>query len=177
MKGIIYKVSHKKYNICYVGSTVNSEKNRFSSHKCNQIFNCSINKYINKYDRDDFIVSKIKEYTIFDKKQLLAYEQLWINKLNTINQRDTISYLKHIKNNKYRNSTKVKEYQKEYQKEYRRKNKNITKEKQKKYRKQRKEYYEKNKKIKIKCECGLIVSKAYYKKHQKTKKHQKLIGN
>ena len=51
-----------------------------------------------------------------------------------------------------------------------------------KYSKNHKKYYEKNKEIisrkqtvKIKCECGVLVSKVNMRKHQNTLKHQYIM--
>jgi len=68
------------------------------------------------------------------------------------------------------NKQKLKEYKKEYYEE--------NKEKIKEYREQNKEkikeYYENNKE-KITCECGCKICKLNLTKHQKTKKHIKLM--
>jgi hypothetical protein len=81
------------------------------------------------------------------------------------------------------NNEKIKEYNKEYNKknnekikeyrdEYNEKNKTKIREREKEYREQNKEY----RKQKVLCECGCEVSKINLSKHQKSKKHQKLLN-
>jgi len=91
------------------------------------------------------------------------------------------------KNKEYyeQNKEKIKEECKEYRKEYRERNKEKmkeyrenNKEKMKEYRENNKEKmkeYRENNKEKITCECGCKICKLNLTKHQKTKKHIKLI--
>lgn len=119
----------------------------------------------------------IKEYQVVDRKSLLAFEQLWINKLKSIN-----------KNNSFRIKWL---YHKEYDKQYRLVNKEVISEKRKVYREQNKQsiseknkkYRERNKKIlsdkkkeKFECMCGGTWSRGHgFRLHEKTKKHQKYL--
>lgn len=181
MIGKIYKIIHNQSNFCYVGSTFNKLRIRWQQHKQslkdNKRCKISIYLYMIKYGIENFKILLIKEYDVFDKKHLLAYEQLWINKLETVNNNNTLrldfinrhQYLN--KKKKYYNEnkdTKIKEY--------------LEKTKEKRLL-QGREYREKNKeKIKqiIKCECGGTYS-GYnnFKKerHFNSKKHQNYVVN
>ena len=88
MKGKIYKIEHKNssFDEIYIGETFQEITERWRTHynqfNLDEEYNkCSINYYFKKYGRDNFQVSLIKEYDVFDSKHLRAYEQLWFNKL------------------------------------------------------------------------------------------------
>jgi len=92
---------------------------------------------------------------------------------------------KHLK--EYESRTEVKERRKHYLKEYRSRPevKEHTKKQKKEYhsrpevkekqKEQQKETYEKRKKEKTICSCGLEVRKDYLKSHERTKKHIKYV--
>ena len=101
MKGIVYQIyidSHP--DIHYVGSTIQSLEIRWREHK--RHFERRekgipiICKYFKELGIDNFQIRVIKEYEVFDSKHLLAYEQLWINKLKPINILKTLIRSKHI---------------------------------------------------------------------------------
>jgi hypothetical protein len=93
MIGLIYKIIHNQSNDIYIGSTFDSLKGRFNQHK----LNCN-NKHYNSrliiYDLfkefgvDNFKIILIKQYDVIDKKHLFMYEQLWMNKLNPVNNKN-----------------------------------------------------------------------------------------
>jgi hypothetical protein len=94
MIGSIYRIIHLHSNICYVGSTLDTVRNRWQGHrtayktwlKDETKSSISIYQYFKEYDIKNFKCILVKEYEVEDKNHLLAYEQLWINKLNTINK-------------------------------------------------------------------------------------------
>jgi DNA-directed RNA polymerase subunit RPC12/RpoP len=94
LNGIIYKIEHKDNNkICYIGSTTKSIKSRYSAHKhkygrwlLNDDYGkCEIYEYFKMYDIENFNITVLGEYKVINKKHLLVYEQLWMNKLKNIN--------------------------------------------------------------------------------------------
>ena len=198
--GYIYKIEYNKdKEIRYIGSTIRSLKYRFDIHKRHYTEwlnnrmkgKCMIYLNFKKYNIKNFTISLIKSYEVVDQKHLLAYEQLWMNKLSNINKnrafvstpdfkvRNRIGYkirydkksklqikLKNLrskeKRKKYYEMNKIK--QNEYNKEYR----IINKEKIKDNRDNNKEYfkhYRINNKEKIK-----IKRKEYYKLNKEKNK-------
>jgi hypothetical protein len=94
LTGKIYKIYYiKDPTIYYIGSTFKKIENRYKNHKESYNewinkktkFKCSIYPYFKKYNIENFKIELLKEYKVLDKKQLLVYETLWINKLNPVN--------------------------------------------------------------------------------------------
>lgn len=187
MKGLIYRIIHRFSDAQYIGATTQSLKERWGQHISNSkkegVGQCEIQKMMNEQGNEQFTIILIKEYEVVDKRHLYAYEQLWINKLTSINRNNPnpfhplISFQK--KEYALKNIDKVKErrrsyYQKNKEKikaksaEYYENNKNSDEfklrqtqyaEKRKKDRKEyMKQYYERNKekqqkKAKEKIKC------------------------
>ena len=61
----------------------------------------STHEYYDKYGIENFEIEIIKEYNVYDEKQLHSYEQLWINKNKNkcVNKKNFFEDL--IKSNKY----------------------------------------------------------------------------
>jgi len=157
--GNVYKIICKlDSDIVYIGSTFNSLRNRWQTHKqdyksyLDRKHSCvSIYPYFEKFGIENFKIIRIKEYECYrgnrsDRKHLNVYEQLWISKTkNCVNKVNPFNLLKY-------NTDVMREYYKEYRKEYYEKNKEQKKEYQKEYSKKnkekisenQKEYYEKN---------------------------------
>lgn len=167
MIGKIYKIIHTQSNICYVGSTFDALRNRFRKHKND--LNCCINEYFIKFSIENFRIILIKEYVVCDRTHLEAYEQLWINKLKSINKRQTFKPLK-----KQFENLRLKQYDnKEYKKQYYIENKDKLTEKMK-------ENYIKNKdknQEKFDCECGGKYIFQHKSRHQKSQIHLHFINN
>ena len=173
MIGKVYKIIHSQSDICYVGSTFNELRKRFNQHK--QTKNTSIiTKYLEKYGSDNFKIILIKEYEVIDRTHLEAYEQLWINKLKSINSNNTMHfktlYSKDYYNNnkelwairKEKNKEHIQEYLKKYSTTWRAENK----EKIINYNQQL-----------YTCECGITLTKVKKSRHFKSKKHLKFLEN
>ena len=172
MIGKIYKIIHNQSNINYVGSTFDILRNRFRKHKIN--LNTSISSYFEEFGAENFKIILIKEYEVFDKKHLLAYEQLWINKLKSINIMQTFKPLKkQFEQLRLSNFQKINDLElKDKNKEYYKKNKEILTVKFK-------EYYEVNKdklQEKINCECGGKYTFQHKSRHEKSNKHLNFIN-
>ena len=97
-EGNIYKIICTLNNDVYIGSTFNLLKQRWQTHKSkfkywlqdNNRVKCSICENFKKYGIENFKIILIKKYLVYrehrkDSRQLEAYEQLWINKLNCVN--------------------------------------------------------------------------------------------
>lgn len=169
MIGKIYKIIHSQSDIVYIGSTFNTLRNRWASHKAPKNTKCAIHPYIKQYGQEQFKIILIKEYEVVDRAHLEAYEQLYINKLKCINISNTIKIQKHYSKNYYENN---KEVIAEKSKTYRNNNVDIIKERKKTYYENNKEQIlEKEKEKKI-CEvCNCFVRKYAINRHEKTKKH------
>jgi hypothetical protein len=154
--GKIYKIiyiGNENININYIGSTLNTLRDRWYGHKGgfkewlkNKKTKCSIYDYFEKYDIKKFKIFLINEYKVYDRKHLLMYEQLWINKIiNNININNPFPIL--IKEQKKQYYENNKDKLNEKNKEYRENNKDKIKEyyENNKDKNKNKEYYENNK--------------------------------
>jgi len=105
--GRIYKIIHTQSNICYVGSTFNTLRDRWRGHKndykCDK--NVSIYPYFKEFGIENFKIILIKEYEVVDRLHLESKEQIWINKLNCCNKGNPLNLLK---------KEKIKEKKEEY---------------------------------------------------------------
>lgn len=142
--GRVYKIIHMQSNICYVGSTFNTIRDRFYRHQTgfrhwesdkgkNKL---SIYPFFKQYGIDQFKMVLIKEYQVCDKNHLEVYEQLWINKLKPINKKSSFS-IKYLSKKQYR--TEHAEEIKEAQHKYHIENREVLLEKSKQYRAEHKE--------------------------------------
>lgn len=179
--GKIYKIIHNQSNICYVGSTFNTLRDRWKGHKN------SFSKYLNtnspnvsifscfkQYGMENFKIVLIKEYEVIDRKHLEMYEQLWINKLKSINKNNSFQieklYYKSQGKKYYENNKeKILIYHQQYYKD--------NKEKIQEYKKSYKENNIEKFKQKCNCKCGGKYSYSHKSTHLKTKKHQNYVNN
>lgn len=192
--GKIYKLVDYTNNNVYYGSTTQSLSKRLSSHKS------KYKSYLNgKYHFiTSFIILENNNYDIFlvekfpceGKDELHQREGYYISNNICVNKivvgRTSKQYYIDNKNlineQKKRyydaNKDKFKQYYNdnkdlitEYKKQYREVNKDMLKEKNKQY------YIDNKNKIleKVKCECGLEITRASLSKHTKSKRHSNLI--
>jgi len=164
--------------IQYVGSTFNQLRARWSEHKSQYKKKnnfSSLRKYFDEYGIENFKMVLIKEYLVCvdtqrDPRHLRVYEQLWINKLKTVNKLSAIRF-----------DFMKKEYKNKYSKQYYKQNVEKIKEKDKKYYEQNiekikeknKEYYNQNlEKIKEYRKQNLEKIKEYKKQHYKQNKYK-----
>lgn len=103
--GRVYKIIVGQSNECYVGSTFDELRFRFralkSSYKLRKN-DYSVFKLFDKYGVDGCRMILIKEYEVVDREHLNAFQQLWINRLKSINKRQTVEYLKRCTHNRLR---------------------------------------------------------------------------
>jgi len=175
-KTIIYKIVSNDLNIIetYVGSTTNFTK-RKTHHKsnCNNIngkwYNLKVYEFIRSNGGwDQFTMVEIEKCNCSDGNEARAIERRWYEQLNAkLNMVCPGAYVNGIK---------------EYQKNYRQENSEKLKIYEENRKEQKKIYYEQNKekineqrKVPFLCECGCTIRKQEKLRHQKTKKHIKLI--
>jgi len=185
----IYKLIHNddidNENI-YIGSTTNFSK-RKNSHKRNHINEKSKNYNAKVYTNirltggwSEWSMLLVENFPCIGKREADVRERYWIDYYKS--QLNMIIPSRSWKERYNENKEKIIKYQKDYRNE----NKKILIEKDKTYRiinvERIIENYEKNKgkineerRKKIQCECGCIISKSSLLIHQKTKKHLDLI--
>lgn len=191
MKGIVYQIYlESNPDINYVGSTTTTLEKRWKEHisafKTGSMNGAVICKYFKELGVDNFQIRVIKEYEVIDRKHLLAYEQLWINKLKSVNiiknlfpiqnliKKKKQIYLKIYNKTYYKNN---REHISEVGKVYRINNREHIIEYQKIYYENNAEYLKEYKKILYVCPCSpnnqiTVGSKA---RHERTIKHQKYL--
>ena len=173
-KTIIYKIVCNDLNVkdCYVGHTTDMTK-RKCGHKsrCNNENDKKHNFKIYKIIRenggwDNWSMLLVEKFPCKDssdacKREREVYEELDA-KMNTIRpyltQEEIKQYHKQYDKQHYQ---AIKEYKKEYSQEYNQKNKDKIKERDKQ---------------KIQCQCGSIVCRGDIARHNRTKKHNLIIG-
>ncbi len=156
MIGRIYKIIHSQSNICYIGSTMSTLTKRWQGHKNKfktGINLCCIAKYFKRFGIDQFKIMLVKEYEVVDHKHLKVYEQLWVQKLSTLDQNNPFQ----IK----RLSKKMRGQQ------YREKNRDLIK----KHRESKKEITKQQQSQRYTCECGSEVQQSKKARHERTNKH------
>jgi hypothetical protein len=177
----VYKIVHDQSDIVYVGSTFNTLRDRFRKHKYGKQ-TCSITKLMNEYGAEHFKMILIKEYQVVDKNNLMAWEQLWINKLNCINERPCFQPLIKQQRKQYYEThiEQKKQYYETHRKEVLEKQKQYYEQTHEQILEYQKQYYEKNQeklKQKIECECGSVFRITDKARHKRTKKHTKWLEN
>ena len=86
--GRIYKIVCSKSNDVYVGSTFNALRTRMSQHKRDFEKGCMLGGYpqFMEHGWESLKMILIAEYQVIDRKHLLMYEQLWMNKHKSCNK-------------------------------------------------------------------------------------------
>jgi hypothetical protein len=165
-KTIIYKLINYDYpELVYVGSTTNFTK-RKQCHKVSCLNekskNHNLKVYANIRDYDgweNWNMIKICDYPCNNKREAELKEDEYMTELKA-----SLNMIRASRTQQqYRedNKEKIQENMKEYNKEYYETNKTTILENMKKL---------------VKCECGCEVTKNDLKRHQRTKKHIKLMN-
>lgn len=84
---IIYKITNKINNKCYIGQTINSLNDRFNRHKKDAISNrldTHLARAIRKYGEENFIAEIIEE--VDNQILLTEREYYWINFYDSVNK-------------------------------------------------------------------------------------------
>lgn len=176
--GRIYKIITAQSNECYIGSTFNTIRDRFSRHrnhykywKLGRSDRCSAFILFDKYGLENCKIVLIKEYEVVDRSHLEVYESLWIYKLKSVNEI--------VPKNSLLKKEQVRRYNKQYRtdnkeqiKEYREQNKKQIQIYQEQYRIDNKEQIKEQRKLKIECKtCNCNIIKYNIKRHLNTEKH------
>ena len=181
--GRIYKIVSGQTSECYVGSTFSELRYRFRQHKDNykswkngKPNGCTSFDLFDKYGLDNCHMILIKEYEIEDRKHLQMYEQLWINRLKSINKFSAFVIepvlKKKIAEQKKKWYEENREKIAEQRKKYREENKEEIAEYKKKWYEENKEEISEKRKEKITCEiCNCEIIKHGKSRHEKSKKH------
>jgi hypothetical protein len=184
MIGYIYRIQHIQSDLCYVGSTFNQVKYRWSQHK--SVFNIWLKKngpcaaviypFMRDHGVDQFKCFLIKEYDVIDRVHLEAYETLWIKKLKACNKNLPFAIKKLTDKAAYIND---RENRCEKVRAYAAANKDVIAQRTKKYRDTNRDTIKAKKAESFQCECGGRWSKGNGKpRHDRTKKHQDwLVGS
>jgi hypothetical protein len=177
MIGRVYKIVNEDESICYIGSTTQPLNLRWAAHvSCFKLWEkgeyatVSIYPYFKEQGLVNFSMKLLNAYEVADRRHLDAYEQLWINKVKSINKNNPMlfGWL----------------YKKHYQKVNREMIKLSARKYQKSHRPQintyMRKYYANNRDIinaKVQCFCGLMYNKKYKTRHLETQKHRKAVEN
>ena len=201
MIGYVFKIEHNdaKLNLCWVGCSILTPyqtwaqlKHHYKKWKAMDAKASffSIFTYFSQCGFDNFVMVEIKKYEVADKKELIAYRQLWHKKLNTIDTKEPLHLLAkcilNIPDNSKPNS-KLSKYNKQYyvknkdilaekQKTYYRNNIDKMKEYHKQYREKNRAYLEQKAAKIVVCECGANITQGNLAQHRKSKKHLAYIG-
>ncbi len=147
-EGKIYKIVCNITSEIYIGSTIETLKERVRKHNVNK--NCVSRNII---ERGDYKIELIKDYPCNSKYELEEEET------------------KYIKNNKCINKNLPHRTQQQYLID----NREIHNNKQKKFYQDNKEQIKIQKKEKVLCECGVLIRKSNILVHRKSLKHIKLL--
>jgi hypothetical protein len=193
--GKIYKITSKRGNCTYYGSTIRTLSHRISRHKTD--FNRGI--YRNSGDvlkYPDYKIVLVEEYPCNNRQELCEREGWYISNNDCVNKQmagrtmkeyyidnkeyinqknkqyyvDNKQYLKQKNKQHYINNI---QYYKEYHKQYQIDNKQYCKERNKKYRIGNKQYLNQR----LMCDCGISYTRQNKSQHNKTKRHiQRMIN-
>jgi len=166
--GKIYAIKCNETDDVYIGSTIQTLKERLRAHKN------KLNQYIKGKGRnttsfeivkyDSCYIELLEMYPCNSKEELLKKEKEYMESIECVN-----------KCRPFRTDEEKKEYGKEYDKEYYEANTEKVLQRQKEYYEANKEkvlqrHKEKNKQ-KYTCVCGSNTRKSDRRKHERTKKH------
>lgn len=199
MKGTVYKIIALQSNDIYIGSTCGHLNDRWYRHKkgykewlkTKQNHVSSFNLF-EKYGVDNCRIVPIKEYEVFDRRQLETFETIWICKLKSINKTMPVGltefFQKERDKRRYEENKEaiaerrkpyfLKYYEEnkeelcEYQKQYYNENKEEILERNRQYRVKNKEAIAEKEKEKFHCDvCNIDITKKRVRRHNLTQKH------
>jgi hypothetical protein len=185
---IFYKIFKEDLDEVYVGSTANFYS-RKKDHKrdCNsekrKHYNLKIYKTIRENGGwDEFKMIQIGTRENITKREAEQIEEEYRLELKaTMNTNRAFTTPEQMKEDYKERCKEYKQTNKdlilEYQKDYRQTNKDLILEYQKDYRQTNKEKISEQKKERIICECKCEIRRDNLSRHEKTKKHIKLMEN
>ena len=162
MKGSIYQITNEDESIVYIGSTTETIERRWSKHKAiykrwlqGKAGGYSIFYHFKEHGIEQFSISLISQHEIDDRKQLLEFEQLTIDRTENVCNTQIAYRSEEQKLEKL-------EQKREYNREYNRSNRDAISAKRS---------------VKCDCECGGKYTLRDKAKHKKTKKHQNWLSS
>ena len=166
MLGRIYMLTCNVTGLQYIGSTIQSLRERLRKHKQNYI------EFLNgKFDHElssfeilkcnDYYIELIEEIEIDIRQDLYDIENIYIQNIKCVN--------KYIAPSGLSKKEKDHQYYVEHKKKYN--------ERSKQYRIDNKEFITEQKKKKYTCECGSTLTTSHKSRHEKTKNHQEYLKN
>ncbi len=161
----IYKIECGETGRIYIGSTIQTLKQRLCQHKSESKYG-RLESNRNKCATKDFInpsITLIENYSCDTKEKLLMRELYWMQNIECINTvRPILSKEERAQANKRYDIKKREKYKEQI------------KERKKKYYENNKEKINRKNREKITCECGCIIARGNMADHKKSKKHIKL---
>jgi hypothetical protein len=188
INGKIYKIISPNTDKIYIGSTIQTLQRRMTKH----ISECEKDKYSSNFiiNCGDAKIELIEEFKCLEIADLHRREGELIkeNRNICINERIAGRTRKEYREDNKDKEKKRREVNKEViaerdkelisdtKMQYREKNKDILNEKAKQYYEQNRKRILERKKEKIKCECGLEVSKHHLKRHLGAGLHKRILS-
>jgi group I intron endonuclease len=98
-EGSIYKIICSKSNDVYVGSSFNALRTRMDQHKSNFMQGSGLGNYptFKRHGWKSLKMIHIETYHVVDRRHLEMYEQLWCNKLHSVNVQAPFNALTSLK--------------------------------------------------------------------------------
>lgn len=185
MIGRIYKVQHLDSDMCYIGSTCNTIRDRWRTHKSafgqwvknkDRVSTVALYPFLEQYGIDRFKMILIKEYQVADKVQIKAYEQLVISRTKLCCNRNAALQLISPKSLAKHYRQGISEQSKDY---YQANRDTMIKRSKDRYQANKDAIINRVREYgatRIMCECGTESSKNGIYNHRKTTKHARLLA-
>lgn len=175
--GKIYKITCDENDLVYYGSTCSPLRKRFHDHKC-----CYKNYMkggtagvcrafdIVKYDSCK--IELVENYPCNDKIQLKTRERFFIENNKCHNKCVPTKTQKESSKDYYEKNIECLKY---INLKYKRENKEKIQIKNKEYNEKNKELIKQKRMIKVKCECGNLITKWNFARHKKSTTHKEYM--
>ena len=168
--GKIYKILNSVDGEVYVGSTTEPLCKRMYKHRHDSTTRTHyvLYQHMGKLGRDNFYIELIENYKCSSKEELLAKEGEWIRNIGTLNTKIAGRTKKQWEQDNHEirkvQATIYRDGHKEERKEY-----------DKKRYEQNKDEINKQRSVKITCQCGVDISLRNRLRHLKSDKHKQLM--
>ena len=184
--GKIYQIVDNAFQMCYIGSTIDTLNNRFCSHKSRYyryklglVNFTSVYKIFDECGIDNCKIIHMEHYPCQTREELSAREGYYIKNNDCVNKniagrtrqeykQDNLTRIKtKYEDWKEQNVEHIKNYKKEYHKSHKEERKTYQKNK---YQQNKNQLLEKKM-----CKCGKIYTAQHIRRHEKSQKHQNYI--
>jgi hypothetical protein len=180
--GRIYIIRSPNTEMVYVGSTIQTLRNRFYRHKAPT--NDSSSKII--IDEGDATIELLEEVQVENERELRFHEQQYLElyKHIAVNEYFAFGVDEERKKETYKkfyeeHKEKIIEYTKQYRlknpEDFKKRCKEFHQKNKERLNKKSQEFRDKNKDVNIKCPCGSVFAKYSKSHHLKSQKHQKYL--